>query len=249
MSGYEESSGRLMCSLKRYYYPIVSSKKSLRAIGLGAIYTDTAFRKQGYAAQLIKKVLQEASDEENCDVAVLFSDIDTRYYKNLGFIELPSMNWKFELQHLGSSASSFGLKEGTPTEFEAMNSWYEKFRPLGFVKRDPRTWRLYRELNHFERDWILTHQNRDVGYVTYNCKDGKMALGEFYFEKGMESEFISTLKKIAEQKSVQTIWGWVEGKPPLNAKSEPRKIAVPMYKFLNQNLTSLNYLPSLVDHF
>lgn len=250
MSGYSAPDGRLVCSLKRYYYPIVADKKVFKTIGLGAIFTDPSFRKEGHASLAIEKVLKEASEEEDCDLAVLYSDIDPRFYKKFGFVELPATSWSAGPTNLISRSEPFGLKEASPSEFGQMNQWYETGRAGAFVRRDAMLWRLYRDLNHFEKDWILTAGGKEVGYITYAIQEGQMTVGEFYVEKASVPQLVATLRRLAEENSVQTIKGWVEGKPIIpNTKIQSRTNAVPMIKYLKQIQTTVNYIPSLIDHF
>ena len=51
---------------------------------IGAVYTETCFRKQGLAAKLITEVI-ETIQAQGYELFMLYSDIDPAYYEKLGF--------------------------------------------------------------------------------------------------------------------------------------------------------------------
>jgi GNAT superfamily N-acetyltransferase len=78
-----------LASFKRYERQARSGLEQLRAIGIGAVFTPEEHRGHGYASAMLGLALDEAR-REGFDFAYLFSDIHPQFYKDLGFIELPS---------------------------------------------------------------------------------------------------------------------------------------------------------------
>ncbi len=82
----EDTKGeRIVSSLIAYD---LHSKGDPAVKGLGTIATAPHARKKGYGSRLIKETMNGLK-QEGCHHFFLFSDIDVRFYKRLGFVELP----------------------------------------------------------------------------------------------------------------------------------------------------------------
>jgi predicted N-acetyltransferase YhbS len=80
---------KLVTSCKLYERELRWASKTLRATGIGAVFTPPSYRGRGYASALLAMVL----DRERAagrDLAFLYSDIHPAFYQRLGFIPLPS---------------------------------------------------------------------------------------------------------------------------------------------------------------
>ncbi|HXI31694.1 MAG TPA: GNAT family N-acetyltransferase [Vicinamibacterales bacterium] len=76
--------GTAIASAKRYLFDATLDGVRLRAIGLGAIFTDPAHRRAGAARELVERILETAA-AAGIDLALLFSEIGADYYARLGF--------------------------------------------------------------------------------------------------------------------------------------------------------------------
>jgi GNAT superfamily N-acetyltransferase len=76
--------GRLLCTAKRYRFDGWLNGRRVGVLGLGAIFTPAKLRRRGLARTLIERMLDEAR-EQGLELALLFSEIGTRYYERLGF--------------------------------------------------------------------------------------------------------------------------------------------------------------------
>jgi len=76
--------GTAIASAKRYLFDATLDGVRLRAIGLGAIFTDPAHRRTGAARELVERILETAA-AAGVDLALLFSEIGPDYYAGLGF--------------------------------------------------------------------------------------------------------------------------------------------------------------------
>ena len=79
----------LVASCKTYDREIRWQEQSLRAVGIGAVFTPSRVRGRGYATAMLGALL-DAERDAGRDVAFLFSDIHPGFYTRLGFIALPS---------------------------------------------------------------------------------------------------------------------------------------------------------------
>ena len=80
--------GRLLATAKRYDLTGRIDGRPVRILGLGAVFTPVAERGHGHAGTLLRRLLDEAA-AEGFGLALLFSEIDPRYYEHLGFRQLP----------------------------------------------------------------------------------------------------------------------------------------------------------------
>jgi GNAT superfamily N-acetyltransferase len=79
----------LVASFKRYERIVHDGPRRQRAIGIGAVFTPSRLRGQGYASVMLALALDRARAEKY-DLAYLFSDIRPQFYTALGFQMLPS---------------------------------------------------------------------------------------------------------------------------------------------------------------
>ena len=136
--------GRIACSCKLYDRELHWGAKTLRATGIGAVFTAPAFRGRGYASAMLGALL----DEERAagrDLAYLFSDIHPAFYERLGFYELPSRLISLRANLLDGAPAGgvpFGASDWPAVRrcFEAL----ESEREWGF-KRTPLVWDWIRQ--------------------------------------------------------------------------------------------------------
>ncbi len=80
-----------LASLKTYSFDAVLERRSIRAIGYGAVFTQPRHRGHGYGRALLREMLQRAA-ADGYDAALLFSEIDAAYYERLGFAAVPTVD-------------------------------------------------------------------------------------------------------------------------------------------------------------
>jgi GNAT superfamily N-acetyltransferase len=76
--------GALVSAMKSYRLNGSCAGRALQLLGIGAVYTPPARRRRGHAARMLRAAM-EGAHGEGVHAAVLFSDIETRYYERLGF--------------------------------------------------------------------------------------------------------------------------------------------------------------------
>ena len=91
--------GEMLASCKRYEREVRLDSSTLRALGLGAIFTPPDRRGRGYASAMIALMLDHARTQ-GMALAYLFSGIHPQFYKTLGFQELPSRSFSLRADSL-----------------------------------------------------------------------------------------------------------------------------------------------------
>lgn len=119
----------ILASFKRYERDARAGLQQLRAVGIGAVFTPQPFRGRGYASAMLAMALDE-SRAAGTDFAFLFSDIHPQFYKDIGFVELPSRSVSVRADSLNSGrveAQPVGERDwsGIRACFDAMESQRE----------------------------------------------------------------------------------------------------------------------------
>ena len=83
-----DDGGNLVTSAKRYDFRIRLDGREIDALGIGAVYTPERHRGQGFAPRIIAQLTDEAQ-QAGAELAILFSEIGTEYYEEMGFIPVP----------------------------------------------------------------------------------------------------------------------------------------------------------------
>ncbi len=84
-----DDDGELLASAKRYDLVACLDGDRVKALGLGAVFTPEARRGHGYAAELLRRMMDAAAGE-GFGLALLFSEIAPSYYEHLGFRQVPT---------------------------------------------------------------------------------------------------------------------------------------------------------------
>lgn len=76
--------GAVLASAKAYLFDATLDGRSIRVVGLGAVFTPPAHRGRGHARVLVERLIERAATD-GVDLALLFSEIGADYYAQLGF--------------------------------------------------------------------------------------------------------------------------------------------------------------------
>ncbi len=79
--------GEVQASAKAYTFDATLDGRLIRVAGIGAVFTQPAYRRRGAASELLERLLARVSEDGApvADVALLFSEIGPEYYARLGF--------------------------------------------------------------------------------------------------------------------------------------------------------------------
>jgi len=146
--------GRIVSSCKNYDREIRWNDVSLRATGIGAVFTPDRLRGRGYASLMLGALL-DAERDAGRDVAFLYADIHPAFYERLGFIALPSRLFTLRASSLdGSPAGATPLE---PADWAGVRRCFESLdrtRTWSF-RRTPLVW-----------DWMRTQWSAPAGEGT-----------------------------------------------------------------------------------
>jgi predicted N-acetyltransferase YhbS len=77
----------IVASCKLYEIDLAGRGKTHRFAGIGAVFTQTAFRGQGHARRMLRGIIDRCRRQGYAGL-LLFSDIGAQYYQELGFVDL-----------------------------------------------------------------------------------------------------------------------------------------------------------------
>ena len=78
---------RLLSSAKRYDFTAKLDDREVSVVGIGAVFTPSSGRRQGYARRVVDEITAAAT-RDGADLALLFSEIDPAYYREMGFVAI-----------------------------------------------------------------------------------------------------------------------------------------------------------------
>ncbi|GAC1416098.1 MAG: hypothetical protein NVSMB64_26310 [Candidatus Velthaea sp.] len=131
--------GDVVASFKRYERELRCGSLTLRAAGIGAVFTPPDLRGRGYASAMLGAFL-DAERAAGTDVAYLFSDIHPSFYERLGFIALPSRSISLRADALPARRLDIAAVEDA--DWTAIRRCFDTLdarRPIAF-KRTPLVW-------------------------------------------------------------------------------------------------------------
>jgi len=110
--------GRVLSSAKRYDLEALTAGRRIRALGIGAVFTDPSLRGQGHAAALIDAMIADAR-ARGCDLALLFSEIGAGYYERLGFRAIAQRVPTIEVIRKPGAPAAL-VRAAEPADFDAI---------------------------------------------------------------------------------------------------------------------------------
>jgi hypothetical protein len=99
-------SGAMVSAMKVYHLRGSCAGRPLRLLGIGAVFTPPELRRRGHAAAMLRAAMDEHRGN-GAQAAVLFSDIDTDYYRRLGFRLLESRECNVNAAQLPRAGGGF----------------------------------------------------------------------------------------------------------------------------------------------
>jgi GNAT superfamily N-acetyltransferase len=113
------SDGRAWLSTaKRYELRARLDAREVRVLGIGAVFTPPALRRRGHAADLLRRMLDQA-EGEGFSLALLFSEIGVGYYESLGFEPIPITQLRLDVLHAGRPLA-IPIRSGESRDYQAI---------------------------------------------------------------------------------------------------------------------------------
>ncbi|HEY9680709.1 MAG TPA: GNAT family N-acetyltransferase [Oculatellaceae cyanobacterium] len=213
----KDSRDRIQASCKLYSLNLSSRGRNYRLAGLGAVYTQSSFRNQGFASELINDVL-DFCEEGGLDGVVLFSEIATEFYEDFGFESLGSgTDFEIEARRQPSQLleqSSTVLRrqvlsaKQVPLLSRLYNRWLRR-QPYGVV-RDIPYWLYKVQKEEFLGHHMVTGRpGLELGILDFenskNCENSASA-GNGYFIGEETAGCLRILEIIGDRQARQRIW-------------------------------------------
>ena len=155
----------LSASCKRYERDIRVGERTLKAVGIGAVFTPSELRGRGYASAMLAS-LMDREHAAGIDALYLFSDIAPAFYESLGFVAFPSRVFSLRADDLPHARMT--MKHATPEDLASIRRSFvrhERMRPWSFT-RTPLYWEwLYLRTRHGSE-----HPNGDA--LTFVLREG-----------------------------------------------------------------------------
>ncbi|NNM98296.1 MAG: GNAT family N-acetyltransferase, partial [Candidatus Eremiobacteraeota bacterium] len=155
----------LSASCKRYERELRVGERTLKAVGIGAVFTPPEMRGRGYASAMLA-TLMDREHAAGLDALFLFSDIEPAFYETLGFLAFPSRVFSLRADDLPHARMT--IKQATPEDLAGVRrsfARHERMRPWSF-KRTPLFWEwLYLRTRHGSE-----HPNGDA--LTFVLREG-----------------------------------------------------------------------------
>jgi GNAT superfamily N-acetyltransferase len=133
----------LVASCKRYTRELRWGTRTLRGVGIGAVFTDPSVRGRGFSTALLGAVLDEEL-AAGSDVAYLFSNIKPAFYERIGFSAVPSRAVTVRATSLDGSRS--GAAPIEQRDWAAVTRTFEALdgRRAWSLRRTPSVWNWIR---------------------------------------------------------------------------------------------------------
>lgn len=250
---WSDGEGGILSSMKLYRPRVRILGRTSRACAIGAVFTPRVHRRQGHAAAMLVRVLEEAAAAGD-GPAVLFSDIGTGYYASLGFRALPSEEAHGSLARAPRAPAGWVLRPMLPDDLpqvaEAHDAWCAT-RPIT-VLRDLAHWRflLERARSYFarfdgsdlsRRYRVALRDGRFAGYVVAVEGEGEWEMREAG-AVGADAETLAAVLRVAAAEArgrgLRNVFGWIPRSlaalvPEWRLRHVARMRALPMIRTLD----------------
>ncbi len=252
--GLIDDSGSLIASLKEYSAEIEIQGLRQHCLGIGAVFTDPAWRGRGFAAALIRQCI-EIGKERRLDGAILWSDIGVEYYERLGFTAFRQMRQTYGIDDIHHAVH---YRKASSTDRKYMiDLFHASIRGLELsTVRSLELWNFYRELNHANDHIVLDEQQtRPVGFFSAAKYQDYLWVDEACSEKGRGLAVWQAISLLAQEQKAERICSWLQpfGVLPTPQDAHPVTKAIPMLQLFHQPMPPMTdlyrrYWGSL-DHF
>jgi len=244
----DEASG-VLSSLKVYFPLARIGERVDRLVVLGAIFTPSGMRRRGFATEMIRHVLKQAHDQGR-PLALLFSDIGTAFYEQMGFRTLNAQEqWSPLWRARRSAPRGWKLQPMEPSDVGEIRQAHQASlarRSLAVV-RDDAHWEFLRVRSEsffarladsrvVQRCRVVRYEGKFIGYVLSVEGHGEWNVREAGAAGGDPQRIADVLRldaQRARRAGMVRFYGWlppevVEELPEWRIETRRRQRAVPM---------------------
>ncbi|MGC8667351.1 MAG: GNAT family N-acetyltransferase [Chthonomonadales bacterium] len=236
--GLLSPTGTLLASCRLLKIALQWDHAVVPALGIAAVFVPPEHRGHGYAHRLLQITLREAT-REGMKAAVLYSDIAPAFYKRLGFIEYPAVDWEADTSALPMT-DPYEVRPALPGDLARMLEWYHsaaagmRLHPA----RSEALWRFFRWWRGVTNEVILADHGHEVGYLTVTTELRGMRVWEWAAPEAAPERLWATARRMAQSLGLSYMSGWL--RPDRHEKwmtAHPRSAAIPMVLPLDADAT------------
>ena len=238
-AGLRDERGELVAALKHYTILLDGlAAEPVRTVGIGAVFTPEGQRGRGGASRLIERVLDEAR-EQGYGAAMLYSDIDPRFYVRLGFTLLPARNWFAPVSALPAEGA-LPARPALPADEAHLQHWYQGSFAAGQVRphRDELRWRFFRWWNPPDTERVVG-EGAGAGYISLGPVERDTLWVEEWAAPGIAPERLwATVRALAVERGCVNVGGWLR-REQVGAMFHwtHRSESIPMVALLDERLS------------
>lgn len=248
--GLCESGGKLLAALKLYEIALRLEGCAVPALGIGAVHVPESERGKGFGREIVKRSMEHAASR-GARGMLLFSDIDPRFYEELGFTRLAALDWRADPSCL-PAVSAYSIRPAGEADMESLLEWHaQACAPYAVsVSRSAASWRGFRWFRGSSEDLVLSDGEEDVGYIAVDASRAEMEVIEGWSPD--RERYWATASVLAAKRGCTGLSGWAPSVPHESWMIiRERTAAVPMVAMLGeQKLPSgASSWFSSADHF
>jgi predicted N-acetyltransferase YhbS len=119
-----DQAGALLATAKRYRFRARLDGASADVLGIGAVFTPEPVRGRGHASRLIEALVNEAK-ADGASLAMLFSEIDPRFYERLGFRRVPVDQVRIAVHEKGGGTPAMLVRGGHQSDLQSLSAMHD----------------------------------------------------------------------------------------------------------------------------
>jgi len=208
---------QLTASCKRYERAVHLGSKTLRAVGIGAVFTPAHLRGRGYASGFLGALL-DREKQAATDLAYLFSDVHPIFYQALGFQALPSR--LITLRADSIPMQRIAVQTATERDWPAVQQCFDALerRRLWGLMRTPTVWNWIRlkskqhaAAGHGQPVHLVMRRRSGISAYVYGQRQpvaDALVIHEFGFSDQQGYELLPSLLRSAAG-DLRKIVGWL----------------------------------------
>jgi predicted GNAT family N-acyltransferase len=166
-----EKDGQVVSSCKLYRLEMKAKSQTVPILGVGAIFTPSAFRGQGHAGQMLEEVIELAESEGHAGL-VLYSEIGTDFYEQYDFLDLGETNFVCDLSNANRALQNYldKAKKRSPAELKLAPLISRNEETLAFLHSHYRRWLGHHSLRFLRSPESWSFKIMKERFLYHHCQ-------------------------------------------------------------------------------
>ena len=204
-------------------------------LGIGSVHTTPRYRGKGYAAALLRHVIDVAVSR-GVKIGLLFSDICPAYYLRFGFFEWPSTSEVMLVNESPGDWSGVRLEEVRDAldcvdEFARLHAAASRHSQV-VLHRDQAYWQACVGKQPRAEYYRVLDEDSLVGYARVRILGRKLLLEDYALNASgsKETAFFDSVQSLAHRRGCLEVEGWLPGTELVNRlfESKRRELGIAM---------------------